>query len=294
MNHVQISGSSSTQAVILQKGASLFSFSINKREYIAFGEKYGAGNIMAPFPNRVADGEYSFGGQTHQLPINEPQRNNAIAGLVRDLNWLVAKHTSNELMLKLPLDEPSGYPFKIMLEVTYQVSNRSLTVTTRAKNVGQTRAPYGVGFHPYFKLPGVPQINTCSLQIPASSYLWVDGRMIPGLPPLGVGGGDYDFRSLRPIGPTILDTCFADLSPDPDGTSRVKLRGPREEIIVWMDASFRFIQVFSGDTLPSQDQRVAVAIEPMTCAPDSFNNGLGLLVLDPGAEHRCQWGIYVN
>jgi aldose 1-epimerase len=294
MNHFQLSGSPSTQAVILQKGANIYDFSINGRQYLAFGDQYGAGNIMLPFPNRVDGGKYNVGGITHQLPINELQRNNAIAGLVRDVDWIVTKHTANELILKLLLDEPSGYPFKLLVQVTYQISEGRLTVTTRTKNVGQTPAPYGVGFHPYLKLPGTPSIDVCSLQIPASSYLRVTTRMIPFLPAVAVDRGPYDFRTLKQVGSTVLDTCFTDLTPDGDGLTRIKLRGFREEVVVFMDSAFKYLQVYSGDTLPASDRRIAIALEPQTCAPDAFNNALGLLTLAPGAEHRCQWGIDVN
>jgi aldose 1-epimerase len=294
VNHFQLSSGPATQAVITTRGANLFSFSINSKQYIAFGQQYGGGDVMIPFPNRIQDGQYRFYGVDYQLPINEPQRHNAIAGLVRDLDWLLVRHTHDEVVFKLPLDEPQGYPFKLLLEVGYKLSPHSLTVSTRVKNVGQTAAPFGIGFHPYFRIPGAATIDTCSLEIPSGSYLWTDSRMIPGLPPLGVSGGSYDFRAMRAIGPTVFDTCFTDLSLDPDGASRVKLRGNYEEVIVWMDASYKFLQIFSGDTLPTGDQRTAIAIEPQSCPANSFNNGLGLLVLDPQVEHRSQWGFYVN
>ena len=39
------------------------------------------------------------------------------------------------------------------------------------------------------------------------------------------------------------------------------------------------------------DGRPAVAIEPMTCAPDAFNSGHGLIVLEPGGSWSGSWGI---
>jgi len=32
-------------------------------------------------------------------------------------------------------------------------------------------------------------------------------------------------------------------------------------------------------------------MEPMTCAPDAFNSGDGMVVLEPGATHVATWGI---
>jgi len=32
-------------------------------------------------------------------------------------------------------------------------------------------------------------------------------------------------------------------------------------------------------------------VEPMTCAPDAFNSGDGLLSLEPGQEFVASWGV---
>jgi len=50
------------------------------------------------------------------------------------------------------------------------------------------------------------------------------------------------------------------------------------------------VQVYTGDTLPT-GQRKAAAIEPYTCAPDAFNNGMGLAHIAPGASIRARWTI---
>ena len=51
--------------------------------------------------------------------------------------------------------------------------------------------------------------------------------------------------------------------------------------------------VFTGDTLGDR-ARQGVAVEPMTCAPDAFNSGLGLRVLEPGERLIMRWGIAVR
>ena len=43
--------------------------------------------------------------------------------------------------------------------------------------------------------------------------------------------------------------------------------------------------------------RTGVALEPMTCGPDAFNEGPthdGLIVLEPGASSRSEWGFRVS
>ena len=48
--------------------------------------------------------------------------------------------------------------------------------------------------------------------------------------------------------------------------------------------------VFTGDPLLDVARRSA-AVEPMTCAPNAFRSGDGLIVLEPGDTHVATWGI---
>jgi len=48
--------------------------------------------------------------------------------------------------------------------------------------------------------------------------------------------------------------------------------------------------VFTGDTLPGGGRR-SVAVEPMTCAPNAFRSGDGLIPLEPEQTHTGTWGI---
>ena len=50
------------------------------------------GAPLIPWPNRLADGRYSFDGSEHQLPLDEPERNNAIHGLLRWRPWSALEH----------------------------------------------------------------------------------------------------------------------------------------------------------------------------------------------------------
>jgi aldose 1-epimerase len=60
-------------------------------------------------------------------------------------------------------------------------------------------------------------------------------------------------------------------------------------VTVWADASWPYVQLFSGD-LPDV-QRRGFAVEPMTCPPNAFNTGEGLLRLEPGETFSGTWGI---
>ena len=50
-----------------------------------------------------------------------------------------------------------------------------------------------------------------------------------------------------PIGPLELDTAFADLTRDTRGRAHVVLGGRDESIELWMDESYGYVQIFTGD-----------------------------------------------
>jgi aldose 1-epimerase len=109
-----------------------------------------------------------------------------------------------------------------------------------------------------------------------------------------VEGTEYDFLRARAIGATKLDHAFTDLERDDDGLARVALRDPESgrTLALWLDESYRYLQLFTGDPLPSVNRR-SLAVEPMTCAPNAFRSGEGVVVLEPGESTAAVWGIQV-
>ena len=74
------------QAGIVQCGAALQSYRVGDDALVdGFGDDElpagHAGQLLAPWPNRIAGGAYSWQGRRHQLPLSEPSRGNAIHGL---------------------------------------------------------------------------------------------------------------------------------------------------------------------------------------------------------------------
>jgi aldose 1-epimerase len=65
-----------------------------------------------------------------------------------------------------------------------------------------------------------------------------------------------------------------------------------DDVTVWADEAWPYVQLFTGDPLPDVDRR-ALAVEPMTCPPDAFNTGEGLIRLEPGEAFSGSWGIRV-
>ena len=135
----------------------------------------GSGELLIPWPNRVDQGRYAFGGSTHQLDLSEPANGNAIHGLTRWANWSAAGHAGHRVDLTHTLHAQPGYPFCLELTARYELSAGGLEVTVTARNAGSAAAPYGTGSHPYL-LAGPGPVDGWELELPAAAWLETDAR----------------------------------------------------------------------------------------------------------------------
>ena len=277
------------EAVVTEVGAGLRTYSAAGREILdgyAVDElaPSGRGQLLMPWPNRIRDGAYELDGRSHQLDLNEIERRNAIHGLVRWSAWSVSESEPERVVLEHVLRPRPGYPFTLELRVEYSLSNGGLAVAVTALNTGSETCPYGAGAHPYLTVAS-GRVDDAVLHVPAATVLEADERGIP------VGAGSVeaagvDFRKPRPIGATRLDHCFTDLERGEDGRARVTVDGTT----LWADESYPYLMIFTGDGLPDVERR-SLAVEPMTCAPNAFVSGDGLVLLEPGRSHTGTWGI---
>jgi len=279
------------RAEVVTVGAVLRSLTLNGVDLIA-GFESGTpcpdyrGWVLMPWPNRVTGGRYRFGNTIQQLSITEPAAGNALHGLVGWTLWTVAEQESARIRLACELPPQPGYPGALDLEVTYELGDEGLRVTLEATNAGRGPAPYGCGHHPHLTVGR--RIDECELTVPAAAYVTVDRRGHPASPQ-PVDGTPFDFRAGRALGPRVVDHPFTDLTM-PDRRAEAVLRDPdtgRTARVV-LGQGFPWLHVYTADTV-SRGVRASVALEPMTCAPDAFNSGLGLVVLEPGQAHSADY-----
>ncbi len=173
------------------------------------------GVVVAPWPNRVRDGRYTFAGTEHQLPLNEPERGSALHGFSFDRSWGVGGVSATRVTMWLDLPPQPGYPFTLRLRATYVLSADGLRIELRAANTGTEPAPYGCTIHPYLSC-GTPRVDDAVLTLPAATRVEVDERLLPiGTAP--VADVDCDFRRGDRVGDRRIDHAFTDLTPEPDG-----------------------------------------------------------------------------
>jgi aldose 1-epimerase len=276
------------RAVVTQGSGALRSLTYDGRDLVdGFAEDAmpsgGRGQLLVPWPNRIRDGRYAFGGTTQQLALTEPKRGNASHGLVRWAAWTLASSAEDRVELSYFLPAQTGYPWALALTTTYALGADGLSVTQAATNLATTEAPYASGAHPYL-LAGPGPCDDWTIELDAATVLEVDPER---LLPTGRASAVGLVRS--PLGDTVLNHAVTDLVRDADGRATVTLRSGATGVALWVDEHHRWLQVYTGDDTPTP--RVSVAVEPMTAPPDAFNSGEDLVVLAPGASYAASWGI---
>ncbi|WP_042940121.1 aldose 1-epimerase family protein [Rhodococcus sp. AW25M09] len=254
-----------------------------------------AGLVLAPWPNRTADGTFTFGGVDHRMEITEPSRNNASHGFVRRVAWALVERTDSRVEQSADVGTHPGWPFSLTVTVVHELSADGLTVTASATNTGDTSAPFGMGFHTYARVGDVP-LDECTLEFSAGTRLPLDPvRNLPVGTSVPTADTEYDFRQARSLQGVQLDTPFSASLPDVDGRANHVLRGPDgAATVLWTDSNFGWVQVFTADPANDQaypDRGRALAIEPMTCPPDALNSEIDLIVLEPGQTWSGTWGM---
>src|SRR4051794_28015735 len=141
--------------------------------------------ILFPWPNRIRNGQFSFGGQEYQLP-RPPGQQHASHGYARLWSWTVEQVGADEdrafcrASVTLGQHDGDAWPFPTHLIVEYSLSGSrdgaKLSLRAEATNIGSQTMPMGFGLHPWFPLPLGPDGDrgACEIRVPAESYWELD------------------------------------------------------------------------------------------------------------------------
>ncbi len=229
---------------------------------------------LSPFPCRIKNGKYKFGEHDYQFNKYLPN-GQALHGVIFDKNFTINNviETDNEatVVLECVYDNATeGFPFKYKCSVEYKLSaNNRLTVSTTITNTDKQPMPIGDGWHPYFTLGD--SINEYLVEFQSKEMIEFDDDLIP----TGKLISYEEFGSLKKFGSTFFDNCFtlnfAECQP------MCVIRNPARKVQVefYPDKSYPFLQFYTPP------MRNSIAVENLSAAPDAFNNGMGLKILQP-------------
>lgn len=243
--------------------------------------------LLFPFPNRLRDGRYQWDGKAYQFPINDGPTGNALHGFPPQEQALEVTEVVTEAgwaSIRCTYDYDARfeyYPFPFTLDFEVRISNPgSIQAMLRVRNDDRYSIPFGMGWHPYFQLGDT--VDELALEVPPCEMVGIDQAMIPT-------GRQYEyttFTQARRIGPEVLDNCFA--LRQQSGRVALLLSGAKGELRYWQETGpgkFGYLQLFTPP------HRRSLAIEPMSCNIDAFNNGEGLLRLEAGQEATARFGF---
>lgn len=248
------------------------------------------GALLAPWPNRIANGRYSYQDKIYELDKNESARNNALHGLVDSLDWEVVEAREDFIQLKVKLNSSAGYPSVLLLFSTFSLSSEGLMWKVDCKNIGEKVAPFGISIHPYLVTGSLTSVDDFYLKFASSSYLEVDSERLLPFEIRDVESRNFNFSQRKRIGDLFIDHAFL---VDPSN------KYPRIEVtdengvgaFIEYDENARWIQIHTADREGGEDARRCLAVEPMSCAPDAFNSGEDLIHHEPGSHFSMSWLI---
>ncbi|MFA5926569.1 MAG: hypothetical protein WCT32_02235 [Patescibacteria group bacterium] len=263
--------------------------------YASNKEKVGSmGDVLFPWPGRIENCQYDFAEEHYNLSGVRVKDGHANHGFAKFVPWEIVQsgRDSAQLRFKTSKEEyaEKGYPFALELTLSYALDDSGMTCMASVINTGDKSAPFGLGFHPYFSL-GAESISNLALQINANKMVEFGPDLKPTGELLNISG-ELDYTKTKKIGKQVVDNCYADLNFE-NGIAKTTLSNDNgEQVVVWQDESFPYLQLYSADTIPDPHKRRGLAIEPQTCTGFAFNMPkMGLRVLRPSEKFTGSWGV---
>jgi aldose 1-epimerase len=251
--------------------------------------------ILFPFPNRIRDGRFTWDGKDYHLPPNDPAKKNAIHGFTCRHPWRVIGQGTDageawvRGAFRASQDAPETaalWPADYEIELTCSLGDGWLRLEAHVRNPDAVPLPFGLGYHPYFRIPFTPagKADDCTITVPAQSF-WVLEDSLPTGQKQPVTG-ERDLNTPRPFSALHLDDVLTDLPPAPQGAAlheRAILRDGETVLRVLWSEDFTDAVVFTPP------HRHAFCVEPYTCVTDAVNlqaRGIpaGWRVLPPGGR----------
>ena len=253
--------------------------------------------ILFPWPGRIADGRFSYGGREVQLPINDPSHNCAIHGLTYNRVFQVTRRgpyfVAARLDSRIDADLTKLWPFPFVLDLDYEIGN-GLRLHAAVENVGDGPMPFGIGAHPYFHAPLDPKGTRAAIEVEGDidRHWQLDERLLPS-GELATPEGRFDLRRPVKLGGDTLDEAYT--LDTKRGERAARMLDPQLKMALELRAApiFRNLVVFAP---PAPD---VVALEPYTCGPNAFNLAArgfdaGMLELRPGARFETSFEIRLS
>lgn len=252
--------------------------------------------ILFPFPGRIPQGVLRWEGKEYQLPQGDG-RGNAIHGFVLNRPWRLIEQRDHKSVAEFHASRDDAallelWPADFRIRVMYSLRDATLSCVINIDNPDTRTLPFGVGTHPYFRLPlGGSSRDDCLVSLPVTDE-WELKELLPTGRRLPVPGIETLQLGIR-FGEMKFDNVFTGLIHQ-RGWCRSAIVDPHGATV-----EQNFESVFRECVVYTPPHREAVCIEPYTCVPSPFDlaaRGIagGLRVLQPGESFSARVEIKVT
>jgi aldose 1-epimerase len=232
------------------------------------------GSKLSPFACRIPKGRWNYQDTTFEFP-DKFKDGSAIHGLLFNQSFNIVDEFADDEMAAVTLRyhykaTNPGYPFEYVCEIRYILQpGNVLQLETTITNLDDEEIPLVDGWHPYFNL-GSP-VDDYVLQFGSAAMLEFSEELIP----TGNILEEPSFQVPHRLGDREIDNCY--VLNEVKGQPSCIVYNPLTKISLTIFASelYRYLQVFTPK------HRQSIALENLSGAPDSFNNGIGLIYLQP-------------
>jgi aldose 1-epimerase len=244
-------------------------------------EKGFKGCKLSPFVCRLNNGKYIFGEKEYFIQKSLPAKH-SLHGLLYDKAFAIVSETANTSGASVTMKyeyraEDSGYPFNYDCIVTWKLEpENKLTVTTECINKDEGLIPMQDGWHPYFTLSN--SINSLQLEFQAKNMVEFNSDLIPTKKTIRY----TKFSTIEKLGDTFLDNCFTLDTQECQPLCVLRNDEKSFEVQFFPDESYPYLQIYTPP------HRKSIAIENISGTPDGFNNGMGVVTLEPGQSASFQ------
>ena len=282
LNYIELKSTynNSSAKIFFNLGGSLQELFLNKKKIISdlhplsYEVSY-ASAILFPFVNRIKNGTYKFKEKIYELELNQKDENNALHGLVYNKKFNIVKQKTSREFASITLnytelEKQKGFPFRYSIILTYTLTMYSLKLDVTINNEDLNSFPFSLGWHPYFCSS---DLYNSFLTLKSNKKLSFDNNMIP------VTIEDVTLKNDLQIKDKKFDDCYILYDKN------VFFKNPDYSIVINSSSKENYLQLYTPNKTNS------IAIEPMTGPSNSFNNKLGLQVLNSGEVYNVSWSV---
>lgn len=243
---------------------------------------------LSPYVCRLQNGKYRFDEKDYTVEgfyLGE----HAIHGLLFNAPFQITQTKSTNLEASVIFSHhykgtDAGYPFPFTLHIKWKLtSGNNLQVLTTATNNHNSAIPFSDGWHPYFTMG--ESIDSATLSFSTNKQLAFSEDLLP----TGQIIEDNRFIDGQKMEGVVLDNCFF-LDNNAETLPNCTLKNDAVTLTITPDKHYPYLQIYTPP------HRKSIAIENLTSAPDSFNNGIGLLIIEPHHTIECSttYALHAN